>query len=301
MDQTKTKKKKPIGIVILIVAIILIIIGISLKPKNEAKTESKKNSNNNNETTTSTEKVDYKEYTEKYPQEKRNIDYYYNIYTPAFNKQRYNGKISLFGKIVDGPLTTQTLNNNNITYSKNHASMTTITDENTENEYRGIDLFIDGIKYPKSDYSPSVYIINETTGELYFDQSTTNQGTEDIIVPYLGNIDLNNLTVDDIINTLGVPTYVGERKTKLENTKTGLFGTLTYSYVYDFGDDTFEFGIIYSESTGNNFTNFIYRGKDTFNGKMSKRDLSTKEYSYYNSYKDYYEEQYKAYQEALKK
>ena len=134
MDQTKTKKKKPIGIVILIVAIILIIIGISLKPKNEAKTESKKNSNNNNETTTSTEKVDYKEYTEKYPQEKRNIDYYYNIYTPAFNKQRYNGKISLFGKIVDGPLTIQTLNNNNITYSKNHASMTTITDENTENE-----------------------------------------------------------------------------------------------------------------------------------------------------------------------
>ncbi len=300
MDQQKNKNKKSIGIVLLIVAIILIIIGIVLNLKKE--TQANKNTDNNkNSNTISTEKVDYKEYTEKYPQDKRNIDFYYNIYTPAFNKQKYNGKISLFGKIVDGPLTIQTLNNNNITYSKNHDSMTTITDANTENDYEGIDLLIDGIKYPKSDLSPSVYIMNETTGELYFDQSTTNNGTEDIIVPDMGNIDLNKLTVDDIINTLGVPTYVGERKTKLENAKTGLFGTLTYSYVYDFGDDTFEFVIIYSESVGNSITNFIYRGKDTFNGKMSKRDLSTMEYSYYNSYKDYYEEQYKAYQEDLKK
>ena len=310
INLNESPKKNNLGLIIgIAVAVVLIALGIILIPKminNESSSKIKEETKvktKEEEKSSNTKKVDYTEYTENYPKEKRTIDYYYNIFTPAFDKTKYNKEISFFGKIIEGPLTIKKLKDNNIIFNNNGYTFEYRYDGQTIKTYKGINIYIDGEKYP-DDNSPSVYLIdtdNNDNDEIYYDNSTIYKNTKNVIVPYIKNVDIDNLTLDDIINSLGVPTYVGERISKLEKVEK-TFGLTYFSYIYDYNDDIFKFEITYSEKGGIDITNMIYMGKEYYyNRKVSSYNSNSNDYTHYNNLKEFYEHQYELYQEDLTK
>lgn len=301
MEQTTNNKI----IIIVGIGVVLAIgafLGFKLLSKDNNTNESNK-SNTNLIQETKTNNNDYSNYTSSIPKEERTIDYYYNIYTPAFDKSKYDKKISFFGNIIEGPLTIKNLTNNNYTFKNNSYSMTVKVDNGKSTEtYKGIDVYINGTRYPQDSLSSVVLIETENNenDEIYFDQSSIFQDNKNIIVPNMKNVDLNNITIDDLIDSLGVPTYVDGRETKLENAKKS-FGLIYFSYIYDYDDDIFKFDLTYSKNGGIDITDMIYMGKQYYNRKVSIFNIDSNDYTEYNNSKEYYEHQYKLYQEDLKK
>ena len=289
-----------IGVTIVLAALVFVMIKLSSKD-NMIKDNNKTNSNVDKPQPT-TNYTDYSSYTEKVARGNRTIEYYYNIYTPAFNKTKYNKKISFFGTILEGPLTIKKLTNSNITFKNNSGNMKTYKNGEVIQKYNGIDVYIDGVRYPQEKIS-FVVLIDAKNGEddeIYFNQGTTSKDVKNIIVPYMENVDLNNITIDDLIDSLGVPTYVDGRDRKLENVKKPS-GPILFSYVYDYEDDIFVFDFVYYKNTGINLTDMKYFGKLYYTRQVNVFNDDKSGYIEYNGYKEYYEYQYNLYQEDLKR
>jgi len=75
-------------------------------------------------------------------------------------------------------------------------------------------------------------LVNVST-ELYFNQNLISQDLYCEIVPYIENVDYSKLTIDDDIDNLGAPTYVGGRTMTVKN----ITATSRGIYIYGYGEN----------------------------------------------------------------
>lgn len=252
-------------------------------------------SSNNN----SVKGTKYEVYTADYPKEKRNIDYYWNINTETFDKTRFDGKISFFGNVLNSKITGKTLTENGFSLSEityyTCNDIFHIDDEiekdyvqkcgqlTNQNKSYPIDFSSVGvptlINFDKNDNYSSDNV------EIYFEYNKTNDyidfvtETEEsnIIFPYFNGIKYDELTIDLIIENMGVPTYVADR-----TTADGYSLSLVYYYVYN--DYVFKFDFV-NIGKKVKYTGVTYMGTKTFNHSYI-------DYLYYDPNN---EELYKAY------
>lgn len=255
--------------------------------------------------------------TEDYPKEKRNINYYWNIYTPNFDKSKHNGKISVFGNVVEGKLTGKTLLDNGfefVSLSSDDEDYRIIEQlryvryEDKDGHYctEDVKLLKDGKVYPRDSYSPIIHLtnINESTNlhedatEVYFTQTTVAQDTENIIVPYMEGVNLDTISIDDLIDSLGVPTYVGGRAASLENTPDSL-GSKVFVYVYAYDDYIFKFKFVCDGNTDIYISSFTYISREEFNRPFNVYNENNELIEYANE-DEFYQKIYQEYLEDIK-
>lgn len=249
----------------------------------------------------------YEEYTDDYPIEKRNIDYYWNINTTKFDKSKFDGKILLFDNLIEGEITGKSLIENGYTFHHmssyscgnplalwgediNYTSDCPFLLKN--NKIYPIDYITVGapdlINYDKNNDFTS-----ENT-ELYYEYGKTNKFIDfvtetvesNIIYPYLDGTKYDDLTIDKIIEKLGVPKYVGERESNISDS------ILIFSYYYEYDKYVFKFSFIYTDKIS--LSSVTYMGIKTFNNYGLVYDRKTDSYATYtlkeslqNSYAKY--------------
>ena len=174
------------------------------------------------------------------------LDYYWNIDTQDFDKSKFDGKISFYGSIIEGKLTTEKLQEAGIEVSLLGVDTTLKT--NSERDYWYYEtprLLRDGEKLPMSTnesiYSP--IIINFVNDELYSEHSNVVEGYAydefhwglleyNIYPTVLGVESPHDITIDLVLEKLGAPTYVVDRTDKTMSEK-DLYAYTVYLYVYD--------------------------------------------------------------------
>ncbi len=300
--------KKRIGLLMMVAALscsMLACGGDNRKEKDKEKETTEESSN----TDTS---VDYSSYTESVPRSERDIEYYWNINTDAFDKTKFDGQISVFGTIMDTKLTGKTLKDAGFTFVSWTSEDGDATEQATldygaeTNQYMDYGLLYKNDKvYPTYNYNVKVDLTNfagtndayADSTEVFFNQATIYQDESNVIVPYIENMDYSKMTIDDIIDTLGVPTYVEGRTEKLEeDVESEMFN---YVYVYD--DYTFIFNFMYFDNTGISITGLRYMGSSFFAQPVEAFNSDTFENDTYDTYTAFLEEQYAAYQESIGK
>lgn len=144
-------------------------------------------------------------------------------------------------------------------------------------------------------------LINSDDTEVYFSHSSTIRSEKNMLYPVMEGVSSSKITIDDIIDNLGVPTYVASRTSKLEDAGTSLGATI-FSYVYVYDDYVFEFGFTYYKNTGVKLTNITYMGKQRFAQPVEILNKETNEYeTAYDNRTQYYEHQQDEYLKAIGK
>ncbi len=261
----------------------------------------------------------YETYTADVPKSERDADYYYNINTAQFDKTKYDGMIFAFGTVMEEEITGKTLQDAGFSAVQIWSEGGDIeevdalsyreidTEENNGSGQNGYykemaKLCKSGVLYPVNgvyhvelyNYNGEDTIYDEDT-ELSYYAGTYGENVKNLIVPYMGNIDYANMTIDDVIYHLGVPTYVGGRDTSLEEYGDELL-FLSYIYAYDEYTFSFEFCYVGYEAS---VSSISYMGNETFSfpghlvAEVQAGNIT------YESYKDYYERQYESYLEAI--
>ena len=293
----------------MLIVIVVVVVGVSYLFGN------KDNDSNTNLNGSSNLNVNYSTYTADVPKDQRTIDYYWNINTATFDKNKFDGRISVFGTIMNTKLTGKTLKDAGFIVvslsSKDDKPNEKIElNYNSEDDYYsnyGL-LYINNKVYPTYNLNVAVDFVNyqgiksvyDDSTELYFNQNTTYQDVDNIIIPYMENIDYSELTIDDSIDNLGVPTYVEGRTTKLEDTGTSL-GAVMFGYVYVYDDYTFMFNFMYYDNTGLSIIGFTYMGSEKFSRPVEVFNRETYKNDIYETYSKLLDEQQDKYLKAIEK
>ena len=158
-------------------------------------------------------------------------------------------------------------NNNSSQFLENYKNETNLYSDNTE------------ISYYWNDNT-------ETYNDIIIPASLINNPEEKVY---------KNLTIDNVVDKLGAPTYVQGRLTKtIEN---GQF----FKYVYVYNDYTLWFEILYYENTGITITGFRYEGNQSFSQPCEYYDAELAEFRNYKNSLEYLNEEQTKYEKTLKK
>lgn len=308
-----------IAIVVALVVIVGGIIGASyLFGDKDDKTDtnsSENSSTNSNGSSSSNTNVDYSKYTASVPRSDRDLDYYWNINTATFDKSKFDGRISVFGTIMNTKLTGKTIKDAGFTFvtwssDDGDAKEQTELNYDLEDEYHsnyGL-LYINDKVYPTYNYNVTVNFVNykginavyDDSTELYFSQTTIYQDSGNLVVPYMENVDYSDMTIDDIIDTLGVPTYVEGRASKLEDAGKS-FGSTTFNYIYVYDDYTFKFNFMHYDNTGFSITGITYMGSQEFGRPVEVFNWDTMANDVYDTYSKFLDKQQDEYLKAIGK
>ena len=256
--------------------------------------------------------VDYSQYTADYPVEKRTLDYYWNIDTSGFDKTQFDGIFSLFGNDFNGKITGKTLKDNGYQLQIGSGLFTELMLDKDNNCYsdksNGAYILKDDVEYENSmflkNYKNETDLYSDNT-EIKFYWGTTDKKFSDIIFPkcLVAGQDENvgdNLKIDDIIEKLGVPTYVEER------TDSSIEDKMHFTYIYVYDDYVFEFGMTYlssdEESTeiGNAVTSYWYVGMQTYDQPCKYYDAESDEMLNYDSPFDFLKKDQEKYLKSIK-
>lgn len=300
--------KKRLGVFLMVCTLAVSMVGCGEREK-----ETDKKGDIESQDTTTEERMDYTAYTADVPREERDIEYYWNINTETFDKTKFDGRISVFGTIMDEKLTGKSLKDAGFTF----VSWASEDGDATEQAYLDYEedegyctefglLYKDGRVFPTYNYNMVVYMYNyhdnckvyDEMTEMYFCQRTTINDVENVVVPYMEGVEYSKLTIDDIIDHLGAPTYVEQRETELEDSGE-VFGAITFNYVYVYDDYTFIFDFIYYENTGITVTDLAYMGSETYAQPVEVFDYEASDTITYDSYEEFLEKQQNAYLEAI--
>ncbi len=290
-------KKIFIGIIALVIVVIAGIGGMLLFNNL---------SNKNNDNSNSDDIIENNEQNNNQSNEvSSEIDKYWNIDTSEFNASLFDGKFSISGNVIQSKLTGKTLKDNGYELRIGSGLFTELLWDQDNNIY--------------SDKSNGAYILrnneeiqsdihlanykNETN--LYSDNTEIsyywNDNTKtynDIIIPasLINNPEekgYKNLTIDNVVDKLGAPTYVQGRLTK--NIENGQF----FKYVYVYNDYTLWFEMLYYESTGITITGFEYEGNQSFSQPCKYYDAELGEFRNYNNSLEYLNEEQTKYEKSL--
>lgn len=259
--------------------------------------------------------VDYSKYTASVPRTNRTLDYYWNINTANFDKTIFDGRISVFGTIMNTKLTGKTIKDAGfifVTWTSTNGNPEEQTKLNydSENEYYsnyGL-LYSSDKVFPTYNYNVKVSFANYTgvnavyddNTELYFDQPTIKHDQGNLVIPYMENVNYSDMTIDDIIDTLGVPTYVEGRSSKLEDAGKS-FGSTTFNYIYVYDDYTFKFNFMHYDNTGFSITGITYMGSQKFGRPVEVFNWDTMENDVYDTYSKFLDKQQNEYLKAINK
>lgn len=315
-SDTSSSKRGVTKIIVGVITVLVVVIGgvfgvrYFLGDKTDNNLSGNSSNNINNE---SNSKADYSTYTSDVPRSERNIDYYWNINTDTFDKTKFDGKISVFGTVMNTKLTGKTLKDAGFMFVSMKSEDGNATEETTmkydsEEKYYHVYglLYANNKVYPTYNYNVSVDLLNyqginsiyDDTSEVYFSQNSIYQDKDNVIVPYMENVDYSKLTIDDIIDHLGAPTYVEGRVEKLDASDTSS-GSTSFSYLYVYDDYVFKFNFMYNERTGCSVVGLIYMGRQKFNSPTKVFNYDTYETDVYESYSKYLDEQYEKYLKSI--
>lgn len=282
------KKKSKIGIVVFVIIALIVILGVViLISKNKVQSTT----NNSN----SVGNI-YSNYTEDYPIENRNIEYYWNINTEAYDSTKFDGSISFFGNIITTKITGKTLFENGYTiidppssysYSKNFFGNRPV---NNTYDYRLKSGYIqkesqkfpdesrvaDTLALPKFiNFGDDIsYYTDET--EFYYEYNKTDKSDVNVVFPSLNGTAYENLTIDYIIEKMGVPTYVASGDTLIPTVRNddNSENIMTFNYYYEYSDYTFVFHFM---GFNQKLTGVTYIGMQTFNHSFYDNEFTLKE------------------------
>lgn len=290
-------KKILIGIIALVIVGIVGIGGMLL-----FNNLSNKNNDNNN----SDDIIENNEQNNNQSNEvSSEIDKYWNIDTSEFNASLFDEKFSISGNVIQSKLTGKTLKDNGYELRIGSGLFTELLWDKDNNIYSDksngayilrnneeiqSDIYLENYKNETNLYSDNTEI------SYYWNDNTETYN--DIIIPasLINNPEekvYKNLTIDNVVDKLGAPTYVQGRLTKtIEN---GQF----FKYVYVYNDYTLWFEILYYESTGITITGFRYEGNQSFSQPCEYYDAELAEFRNYNNSLEYLNEEQTKYEKSL--
>ncbi len=228
-----------------------------------------------------------------------------NINTKDFNAALFDGKFSIGGDVVQSKLTGKTLKENGYELRIGSGLFEELLWDEDNNVYsdksngayilKNNEELLEGI-YLKNYKNEADLYSDNTEISYYWNDSTETYN--DIIIPTClidKSEDLVNgtLTVDNIVDKLGVPTYVQGRLTK--SIEDGQF----FQYVYVYNDYTLWFEMLYYTNSGITVTGFRYEGNQSFNQPCQYYDADKGEIIDYNKSLDYLNEEQTKYEKSL--
>lgn len=289
MDRKPKKFKLSLVIGIVAVVIVIGIIGLSIMLNNNKSTD---NPQNNEQTTAESSNI---------PTE---INKYWNINTKEFNASLFDGKFSIGGDVIQAKLTGKTLNENGYVLRIGSGLFEELIWDSDNNVYsdksngayilKNNEELVEGIHLENYNKEKSLYSDNT---EISFSWNDTMSKYNDIIIPtiLIDKLDesvYDTLTVENIVDKLGAPTYVQGRLTKsIEN---GQF----FKYVYVYNDYTLWFEMAYYDTLGITVTGFRYEGNQSFNQPCKYYDSDSDEFRQYDKSLDYLNEEQDKYEKS---
>lgn len=296
----QSPKKMNLKLIIGIIGAVIIggIVGIILILNNNSKSTNMNNNNSNNTENNEQE-------TDESDTISSEINKYWNINTKEFNASLFDGIFSIGGDVVKSKLTGKTLKENgyelrigsglfqellwdeenNVYSDKNNGTYILKNNE----EFLG-NLYLENYKNETNLYS------DNTEVSYYWNDITATYN--DIIIPTClidkpDELVYGTLTVNNIVDKLGAPTYVQGRLTK------SIEEEQFFKYVYVYDDYTLWFEMLYSQKNGITVTGFRYQGNQSFNQPCKYYDADTGEFKEYNKSLDYLNEEQTKYEKSL--
>lgn len=297
-------RNKGISLIALIIMIVLLIVVVGtvtiflISRKGESNNSNTIISPTNNSSVSTNEKnkntknTKYSNYTANYPIQDRDLDYYWNINTEGYSSTKYDGKISFFGDIITTKITGKTLKDNGYTiidapssysYSKNFFS-----NKKIDYTIKSGHVQKNSQQFPdESDVSYTLalpefinfgnnndFYSDET--EFYYEFSKTVKTDSNIVYPSIKGTKFSDLTIDLIIEHMGVPTYVAKGDALTPTTRTSMTteDVMTFDYYYEYPDYTIIFHFM---GFNQRLTGVKYLGKNTFNHTFHDSETSLKE------------------------
>ena len=292
-----------ITIIVIAITIIIVTVGAILINKEWDNNEStivgeQDVIDTKNETS---KKTYYSRYTENFPKEQRNLDYYWNINTEGYSSLKYDGKISFFGEIIATKITGKTLKENGYTivdpdssysYKKNFFS-NAIVDYSLKSglvqkkmqQFPNDSDFANTLAFPYFiNFSNSDDFYTDET-EFYYIYNKTLKKDSNIVFPSLNGTKYADLNIDLIIEQMGVPTFVGRGDILIPTTRisTDTENIMTFNYYYEYPEYTFVFQFM---GFNQHFAGVCYMGKNIFNHTFFDNDMTLKE-KLQNAQKEY--------------
>lgn len=249
--------KKYLIIIIALVAVLLVGLGAVLlignKDNKTGTIDGNSNTNSNISSNNGSEIV---------PNE---INKYWNINTKEFNVSLFDGKFSIGGDVVQSKLTGKTLKENGYGLRIGSGLFQELLWDKENNVYsdksngayilKNNEELLGNIHL--ENYKKETNLYSDNTEISYYWNDTT-ETYNDIIIPTClidksEELVHKTLTVDNIVDKLGAPTYVQGRLTKsIENGQ-------SFQYVYVYDDYTLWFSMLYNKNLGITVTGFIDR------------------------------------------
>jgi len=229
-----------------------------------------------------------------------NLDYYYNIDTSKFDKNKFDGNINFHGVTVNGKITTNKLKNAGVL----------VNEGKTYLSHKSNEAGIACSAYPKFSIDTSMDIINNnvgfedmsdfillcdyTGGDLIYSDNTLvtfgkfvwNLSGRNIYPSQLGINNYGEITIDLIIEKLGNPTYVLDRT---DPCLSSIYSYTIYVYVYD--DVAFLYGF-YNWDNLDLASVYYYPIEDLNGVNPVTITYNNKEYSNYIDYWDALQKDY---------
>lgn len=233
------------------------------------------------------------------------IDKFWNINTKDFNASLFDGKFSIAGEVVQTKLTGQKLKENGYELRIGSGLFKELLWDEENNVYsdksngayilKNSEELLEGIYL--ENYKNETDLYSDNTEVSYY-WNDTSARYNDIIIPTClvdktEELVGETLTVDNIVDKLGAPTYVQGRLTK--TIEEGQF----FKYVYVYSDYTLWFEMLYYEKLGITVTGFRYQGNQSFSQPCEYYDSNTKEFREYNKSLDYLNEEEIKYEKSL--
>lgn len=252
----------------------------------------------------SLEVSDYSVYTKDYPVEKRTLDYYWNIDTSSFDKNMFDGSFSLFGYDFSGKITGSTLQENGfgIEIGGYPACLFWDKEENCFWDLtNGSDIYMGDTEIGQvtlRNYSNEDNFYSSNT-EVDFYCGDSDATFNEAIIPkcFVTSKDdkmLESMTFDDVINHLGVPTYViGRQDNSIDDV-----AFIEYLYAYD--DYILIFASVYTDRNGAAVTGVTYTGITIYDQPCTYYDFDTDTKESFNSPFEYMKRDQALYLEAIK-
>ena len=295
-----------IAIIIVIVLIAIVSVGAILinKKGNNSNTIGSTIANKEDATDKKDEisnNTEYSKYTDSFPKEQRDLDYYWNINTEGYSSSKFNGEISFFGEIIKTKITGKTLKENGYTivdpdssysYGKNFFSnkivdytlKSGLVQKNSQQFPNDSDLSYT-LKFPEFiNFSNNDDFYTDET-EFYYQYSKTVKKDSNIVFPSLNGTKYADLNIDLIIEQMGVPTFVGRGDILIPTTRTSpdTKDIITFNYYYEYPEYTFVFQFM---GFNHKFAGVCYMGKNIFNHTFFDNEMTLKE-KLQNAQKEY--------------
>lgn len=236
---------------------------------------------------------------------KSEINKYWNINTKEFDASLFDGRFSIGGDIVQSKLTGKTLKESGYELRIGSGLFKELLWDNDKNVYsdksngahilKNNEELLGNIHLENYKKETSLYSDNT---EISFYWNDTTEKYRDIIIPkcLFDKSDekvYKTLTINNIVDRLGAPTYVQGRLTKTIDD--GQF----FKYVYVYNDYTLWFEMVYYKKQGITVTGFLYEGCNSFSQPCKYYDADADEFREYNKRLDYLNEEQVKYEKSL--